>query len=170
VVPVGIAAVPETAPAPPPIFAAAIRLQVPAPRGTITVKPARGEARQPKQKTPASLLERLRRPDEQPAWERFAKLYTPLLCHWAQRLGLNGPEVDDLVQDTFIVLVQKLPEFRYDPRKSFRAWLWTVLANKLHDRRRRAPVGVAAGSALDAAVRNDYDLPRTTYFLPNNHP
>jgi RNA polymerase sigma-70 factor (ECF subfamily) len=79
--------------------------------------------------TPVSLLERLRRPDEQAAWERFVQLYTPLLCHWARRLGWQGPEAADLVQDVFAVLVRRLPEFRYDPGKRFRAWLWTVTVN-----------------------------------------
>jgi RNA polymerase sigma-70 factor (ECF subfamily) len=37
--------------------------------------------------TPVSLLERLRRPDERAAWERFVQLYTPLLCAWARRLA-----------------------------------------------------------------------------------
>ena len=106
--------------------------------------------------TPVSLLERLRRPHEQAAWERFARLYTPLLCHWAEGLGVRGAEVDDLVQDVFVVLVQKLPEFRYDPTRSFRAWLWTILANKLHDRRRRHTVlDTAGGAAADAAAGPD---------------
>jgi RNA polymerase sigma-70 factor (ECF subfamily) len=107
--------------------------------------------------TPVSLLERLRRPDEQVAWERFAKLYTPLLCHWAQRLGARGAEVDDLVQDVFIVLVQQLPNFRYDPTKSFRAWLWTLLANKLHDRRRRSTLRDGAGQLPDVAGPDTVD-------------
>ena len=48
-------------------------------------------------KTPISLLERLRQPEEQAAWERFVQLYTPLLHHWARRLGLQGQEAADLV-------------------------------------------------------------------------
>jgi RNA polymerase sigma-70 factor (ECF subfamily) len=79
--------------------------------------------------TPVSLLERLRHPDQPAAWERFVELYTPLLCHWARRLGLRGPDGADFVQDVFTVLVQKLPEFRYDPGKRFRGWLWTVTVN-----------------------------------------
>jgi RNA polymerase sigma-70 factor (ECF subfamily) len=87
--------------------------------------------------TPVSLLDRLRRPDEPAAWERFVRLYTPLLSHWAHRLGLQGPEAADLVQDVFALLVQKLPEFRYDPGKRFRAWLWTVTRNRCRERLRR---------------------------------
>lgn len=86
--------------------------------------------------TPASLLESLRRPGEQEAWKRFVKLYTPLLCHWSRRLGLEGPDLADLVQDVFAILVRKLPEFVYDGQKSFRGWLWTITVNKCREKDR----------------------------------
>jgi RNA polymerase sigma-70 factor (ECF subfamily) len=97
------------------------------------------------QATPVSLLERLRLPDGQVAWERFVQLYTPLLCQWARRLGLHGADADDLVQDVFAVLVRKLPEFRYDPRKRFRGWLWTVTINKVREKKRQPAAAVQAG-------------------------
>src|SRR5262245_46259079 len=93
--------------------------------------------------TPASLLERLGQSAGQADWERFVKLYTPLLCHWARRLGLHGTDADDLVQDVFVQLVHHMPEFRYDPHKRFRGWLWTVALNKWRERRRR-PADVPA--------------------------
>src|ERR1700681_3549129 len=92
--------------------------------------------------TPLSLLERLRGSNEPAAWERFVQLYTPLLCHWARRLGLQGPEAADLVQDVFTLLVQKLPDFRYDPAKRFRGWLWTVTLNRCRELQRRHPAPV----------------------------
>jgi RNA polymerase sigma-70 factor (ECF subfamily) len=95
--------------------------------------------------TPVSLLERLRRPGEQAAWERFVHLYTPLLLRWVRRLGLHGPDAADLVQDVFALLVRKLPEFRYDPDRRFRGWLWTVTLNKVRERARRRP-----GAAVQA--------------------
>jgi RNA polymerase sigma-70 factor (ECF subfamily) len=99
--------------------------------------------------TPPTLLERLRQPGEQAAWERFVRLYTPLLCGMAGRLGLHGPDAMDLVQDVFAVLVKKLPDFRYDPDQRFRGWLWTVTLNKYRERlRRRAPVTPADREAL----------------------
>jgi RNA polymerase sigma-70 factor (ECF subfamily) len=85
--------------------------------------------------TPPSLLEQLRHLGASDAWEHFVKLYTPLLLHWARGLGLRQQDAEDLVQDVFLVLVQKLPQFRYDPNKSFRAWLRTVTLNKWKDRR-----------------------------------
>jgi RNA polymerase sigma-70 factor (ECF subfamily) len=107
--------------------------------------------------TPASLLERLRQPGEQQAWGRFVDLYTPLLYYWARRLGLPSAAAADLVQEVFVVLVRKLPEFRYDPHKSFRNWLRTITHNKWREhRRRRGPaLAVAAGRLEDLPDQDD---------------
>lgn len=87
--------------------------------------------------TPASLLERLRDPAAENAWQRFVSLYTPLLFHWARRAGLRSPDDADLVQDVFVLLVRKLPEFQYDPRKGFRNWLRTVTLNRWREGKRK---------------------------------
>lgn len=100
--------------------------------------------------TPASLLERLRRPSDAEAWGRFVRLYTPLLYHWAHRAGLRDQDAADLIQDVFTLLVEKLPDFTYDPGKSFRGWLRTVTLNKWRERSRRAALPCQANAALDA--------------------
>jgi len=89
--------------------------------------------------TSITLLQRLR---EQPAadtWTRFVRLYTPLLLHWARRLGLQEPDAADLVQDVLLHLVRRLPEFQYQPGRSFRGWMRTLLMNKWRDRPHRDP-------------------------------
>src|SRR5262249_48901633 len=80
--------------------------------------------------TPQSLLFRLCAPVarvgtsiDQRAWERFVDLYSPLLYFWARRLEQQETDALDLVQEVFLQLHQKLPEFRYDRRQSFRSWL-----------------------------------------------
>jgi RNA polymerase sigma-70 factor (ECF subfamily) len=90
--------------------------------------------------TPVSLLERLRRPDESLAWERFVELYTPLLFAWARRVGLSEQDAADLVQEVFVLLLRKLPEFAYDAGKSFRGWLRTVALNQWRATLRRKAV------------------------------
>jgi RNA polymerase sigma-70 factor, ECF subfamily len=70
--------------------------------------------------TPVSILERLRQPEGDRAWEQFVQIYTPLLYYWARQLGLQSHDAAELVQEVFLLLVEKLPEFRYDPSKSFR--------------------------------------------------
>jgi RNA polymerase sigma-70 factor, ECF subfamily len=109
--------------------------------------------------TSVSLLERLREPAQQEAWGRFVDLYTPLIYYWARRVGSSPEEAADLVQDVLTLLVQKLPEFRYDPEKSFRGWLRTLTLNKWRENRRRRGVAVAVASdgELAAVVSPDAD-------------
>jgi RNA polymerase sigma-70 factor (ECF subfamily) len=114
--------------------------------------------------TSVALLERLRQPPAHDAWERFVHLYTPLLYHWAGRLGLQPPDAADLVQDVLTILVQKLPEFQYDRQRSFRAWLRTVLLNRWRvGCRRRAPVSAAAGQPEPAVPDPVDDLAEEEY-------
>jgi len=88
-------------------------------------------------KTPASLLERLRRPLEAEAWDRFVALYAPLIYAWGRRAGLQEQDAADLVQEVFLKLIQVLPTFNYDAHKGFRRWLRTVTLNTWRDRRKR---------------------------------
>lgn len=76
--------------------------------------------------TPATLLHRLCDRPVPGDWERFVRLFTPLLRRWAARFGVRDSSVEDLLQELFVLLIRKLPEFRHDPNRSFRAWLWTV--------------------------------------------
>jgi RNA polymerase sigma-70 factor (ECF subfamily) len=87
-------------------------------------------------KTPVTLLERLRQPDNDGAWLRFVDLYTPMLYGYAIKRGVPVSEVPDLVQDVVVILIQRLPEFTYDPDRSFRRWLNTLLMNKWRDYQR----------------------------------
>ena len=58
------------------------------------------------------------------------------------------------MQDVLTVLLQKLPEFQYDPQRSFRGWLRSVTLNKWRENRRRRGVVLteADDSALSSAV------------------
>jgi RNA polymerase sigma-70 factor (ECF subfamily) len=99
--------------------------------------------------TPVSLLERLRSPGDEATWERFVRLYTPLIFAWARQAGLQAADAADLVQEVLTTLVLKLPHFTYQKNHSFRAWLRTVTRNKWRDRcRRLAARPVEAGDAM----------------------
>lgn len=87
--------------------------------------------------TSITLLERLRTSGDHEAWSRFARLYTPLMFYWCCRAGMQAQDSADLVQDVFVILVQKLPEFQYDRQSSFRSWLRVVTLNKWRERQRR---------------------------------
>ncbi|MDB5310518.1 MAG: sigma-70 family polymerase sigma factor [Gemmataceae bacterium] len=99
--------------------------------------------------TSASLLLGIRSPSDEAHWERFVRIYTPLLYDWARGMGLQDADAVDLVQDVFAVLVQKMPEFSYDSRKSFRGWLRTVALNKWRETVRGRGVAVIGNDLLD---------------------
>lgn len=93
--------------------------------------------------TSQTLLIRLRQVSDVAAWNRFVNLYTPLLYYWARRAGLGEADAADLVQEVLQLLIQKLPEFRYDPQQSFRSWLRRVTLNKWRQMQRRERPAVA---------------------------
>jgi RNA polymerase sigma-70 factor (ECF subfamily) len=106
--------------------------------------------------TPASLLLRIRRSDDQNSWRQFVELYTPLLYHWALRLCPNEHDAADLVQEVLLVISKRLADFNYDRQKSFRGWLRTILMNKLRDIRRRKNVPLGTGDMeLDSLPSDD---------------
>ena len=100
--------------------------------------------------TSQSLLMRIREPADSEAWSRFVHLYGPLIPKWGRRAGLSADDAAELAQDVFALLVRKLPEFRYDPSKSFRSWLKTVTVNRWREqcRRRSLPIAATSSSAL----------------------
>ena len=87
--------------------------------------------------TSVSLLRRLQTGNETGAWDRFVRVYTPLLFRWVRRMGIEQQEAADIVQDVFSILVRKLPSFEYDEKSSFSRWLHTVTANRCRDHFRR---------------------------------
>jgi RNA polymerase sigma-70 factor, ECF subfamily len=110
--------------------------------------------------TSSSLLVRLRRSDNQDAWGRFVRLYTPLIYAWGRKVGLQSADAADLVQDVLTTLVRKLPEFDYQQAGSFRGWLRTITLNRWRDQCRRKaarPTEKAANQILDVAAPPDQD-------------
>ena len=99
--------------------------------------------------TPLSLLQRLSSPQDHEAWQRFVELYTPLMCHWAHRAGLQEADTADLVQDVFALLLRKLPQFVPEPGKSFRSWLRVVVLNRWRESLRKQVASPISPALLD---------------------
>ncbi|MDB2686446.1 sigma-70 family RNA polymerase sigma factor [Mariniblastus sp.] len=74
---------------------------------------------------------------DQSAWENFVGLYTPLMLHWARKVGLKQPDAADLIQEVLAIVFRRLPDLKYDRQGSFRGWLRTVTLNKFRERRRK---------------------------------
>ena len=91
--------------------------------------------------TSFTLLERLRQGDDA-AWERLVRLYTPLLRGWLRRHLPQADDVDELTQQVFQVVVEKMPGFAHAGRAgSFRAWLRGICVHRVRMFWRSAPPG-----------------------------
>ena len=102
--------------------------------------------------TSATLLGRLhQQPGDDDAWQEFVTRYRPRIYAHCLAFPLQPADAEDVTQAVLVRLVEKLPQFRYDPSQCFRAWLKTVTHHILVDylaEQRRLP-----GSGETAVVR-----------------
>ena len=89
--------------------------------------------------TQPSLLVRLKDAHDREAWERFVDLYAPLVFGFVRKRGLQEADAADLTQDVLRQVALSAKSLVYDPKRgSFRAWLFTVVRNRLTDHWRAA--------------------------------
>jgi RNA polymerase sigma-70 factor, ECF subfamily len=79
--------------------------------------------------TDSSLLRHLRRLQDVEAWTEFVESYGPYLQWLVGRYrAISRPDADDLVQGTFVEVVNRIGDFEYDREKGrFHKWLSTIL-------------------------------------------
>jgi RNA polymerase sigma-70 factor (ECF subfamily) len=104
--------------------------------------------------TNETLLERLRHAEAHDAWKEFYDLYWGVILRYARKVGLNEHQAEDVLQETMMVLMRQLPEFRYDRGKGrFRNFLLTIVHRKavavLRRARRAAADSLKEGDAVD---------------------
>ena len=68
--------------------------------------------------TRTSLLERLKRWDDQESWRDFFNTYWRLIYGAAVKAGLSDAEAQEAVQETVIIVSKKMEDFKYDPAAS----------------------------------------------------
>jgi len=114
--------------------------------------------------TSRTLLERIQvHPDDPQAWRLFVERYQPRIRRWCLAWGLQDSDADDVAQDVLVKLFAALRKFKYDPARSFRAWLKTVTQHAWSDFRaaRRKDPGHNAGSialvADSAEAQTDFE-------------
>jgi RNA polymerase sigma-70 factor (ECF subfamily) len=89
--------------------------------------------------TRPSLLDRVRDPNRDDAWNEFVKVYAPLSyrhCH-GRPWFLQEADAMDVTAKVFITLRRRMPDFAYDPnRGTFRAFLRKIVHRAIRDFRR----------------------------------
>jgi len=89
------------------------------------------------------------------AWDRFVKLYGPLIYRWARSFHLQEADSADIVQDVFGKVLGNLDDIRSrEEGGQFRAWLWTVTRNLARNliRDKKRHVTAMGGSDANAAL------------------
>jgi RNA polymerase sigma-70 factor (ECF subfamily) len=114
--------------------------------------------------TRRSLLVRLREsPSDQQAWSDFVERYGPQIYSWCRYWKLQEADAQDVTQNVLLKLARTLPQFVYDPARSFRGWLRTLtqnawndfMAEQQHGAVRAAGDSVAADLLKSAQARDD---------------
>jgi RNA polymerase sigma-70 factor (ECF subfamily) len=94
--------------------------------------------------TRQSLLSRLKDWNDQEGWQVFFDTYWKLIYNTALKAGLTEAESQDVVQDTVIAVLKKMPAFKYDADKgSFKGWLLRLTSWRITDQLRRRQKDIA---------------------------
>ena len=81
--------------------------------------------------TRASLMIRLRDPQDQQAWCQFVTMYEPLVLRMLRQRGFQEADARDVTQQVILAVSQAVSDWQPDGREaSFRRWLFTI-ARKL---------------------------------------
>lgn len=71
-------------------------------------------------------------------WEGFYRKYAGVILSFCKKQGLDDFSARDVLQESMILLMRKLPGFTYSESKGrFRNWLLTLVYGKVRDARRR---------------------------------
>src|SRR5690242_16329762 len=83
--------------------------------------------------TRASLLVRLRDPNDADAWKEFVRLYASVIYGFARKRGLQDADAADLMQEVLRSVAGAVGRLEYDPSKgTFRGWLYSITRNKIY--------------------------------------
>lgn len=96
-----------------------------------------------------------------PVFEALYDEHAPFVWRAVRRLGVLEASVADVVQEIFLVVHRRLPEFR--ERSSVRAWLYAIVVRVVRDyrrsMRRKSPAQLQAGGPSDPDALVDTGRP-----------
>jgi RNA polymerase sigma-70 factor (ECF subfamily) len=111
--------------------------------------------------TRASLLVRIREPENAEAWREFDGIYRPMLYRFARARGLRDADAEDVVQYCMSAIQKYIGEFEYDPAKGrFKGWLKTMVNHRV--------LRVLRKKCEDMAESQDFKRPQEREAAPED--
>ena len=105
-------------------------------------------------RTNAALLERTADWGDHAAWHEFVAWYGPYVRRWCREYRLDHDLAEEVCQQFWIELAEKMKTFRYDPSQRFRGWLLTRFRWRVLDTlRRRGQEGLLVGAIDESSLR-----------------
>jgi len=127
--------------------------------------------------TSLSMLQGMREDDSQ-QWDRFVRLFGPLVFSWCRRRDIPEQDAADIVQEVFRGVAGQIASFQKEgPHDTFRGWLRRITQHKIADYFRLLAKGAAprGGSTAnmqmqtvafdDANAQDDQELEEDTQAL-----
>jgi RNA polymerase sigma-70 factor (ECF subfamily) len=109
--------------------------------------------------TSASLLVRVRDPEDQAAWREFVARYAELILRYCRGRGLRPADCEDVRQLVLLNLANGLRHFEYDPKAGrFRNYLGRIVRNSISRHFvRKEPANAALDTNVLAKTPDDDD-------------
>jgi RNA polymerase sigma factor (sigma-70 family) len=106
--------------------------------------------------TSASLLLRIRDPQDGEAWSTFVTVYSPLVQRYCVRKGLQSADAADIMQNVMNRVTKSIKTFEYDPERGrFRSWLGTLTAREIATHLRRDARQPDPSMAIEDTIGTD---------------
>jgi RNA polymerase sigma factor (sigma-70 family) len=89
--------------------------------------------------TSISRVARMTKDATEDDWRVFYDKYKDVIISFCKKQGIDEFSAHDVLQETMVLLMRKLPGFEYNPQRGrFRNWLLTLVFGKVRDAQRRA--------------------------------
>lgn len=114
--------------------------------------------------TTTQVLEDLKAPNDELAWQRFCEHFRPVVVNFARQLGLSATDAEDAAQETMVAFLKAFRDGKYDREKGrLSNWLFGVAKRVILNLRGHQPLerliaDKTTGTSFWDLVQDDHDI------------
>ncbi len=110
--------------------------------------------------TRQSLMDQIRDRANAVAWQRYWQTYHPKIRQWCASSQLKGDELDEVVSMVLAKIVKTMEAgWAYDPRRTYRGWLWRVCYSQVKEFLERKAGSPAKGTGASDVMEQLLEQP-----------